>query len=155
MTATVRPARPTDIPDIIRFEQMIALASFGEDAVTDEGILHQRAAKALERDPEGTLVAVDEQGVVVGWLWMSVNTNFVTHEVYANFRSLAVDDLAARYEVGRQLVRAGLDFAAQHKVREVVAKVNATNVGMRVLYREIGFEPTHLSMRMRFDRNQA
>ncbi|MEJ7833846.1 MAG: GNAT family N-acetyltransferase [Nocardioides sp.] len=145
----VRQAAPADLPALVDYEIEIARVSFGDEAVV-EGERHAaRLTKALDRDPDGCLVAVDAAGGVVGWLWMTINENFLTKEPYATFRSLAVSPSAVSSDVARLLIDRGLGYARDHDVTEVTGKVHAANVGMRMLYREFDFEPQHLTMRLK------
>jgi predicted methyltransferase/L-amino acid N-acyltransferase YncA len=144
----VRLAETRDLPALADFEVRIAEVSFGEDAVTDPEVHHAKLAKALGRDRDGMLVAEDEQGRVVGWLWLAVNTNFLTGQRYANFRSLAVAPDAAPRTAESLLDRA-LSYARHQGVTEVVGRVHVDNAPMRVLYRKYGFRPAHLTMRWR------
>jgi hypothetical protein len=79
---------------------------------------------------------------------MSIRTNFLTGARYANFRSVAVSPDAAD-GTAASLIETGCDAARALGAAEVVGKVHATNVAMRVLYRQCGFEPQHLTMRRR------
>lgn len=151
MTLSVRPAAAHDLPALVAYEIEIAEVSFGAEAVTDPAKHEGRLVKGLERDPDGCLVAVDAAGDVRGWLWMAINTNFVTGDRYANFRSLAVSSGADSTPAARLLIDAGLAYARARDVTHVTGKVNAANVPMRVLYAEFGFAPTHLTMETRLD----
>lgn len=151
MSVQVRPARSDDLPALEQFEITIAQESFGDEAITDPAVHRSRLEKALERDPEGCLVGVDDEGRVVGWLWLSINSNFLTRETYASFRSLAVTESPDQGEVARALVKRALAHARAGGAREVIGKVSADNLMMRVLYRELGFEPRHLTMRLTWD----
>lgn len=151
MSFQIRPAETGDLPALERFEITIAEESFGAEAITDPAVHRSRLEKALDRDPEGCLVGVDATGAVVGWLWLSINSNFLTHETYASFRSLAVTESPEQGEVARALVHHALDHARAHGAKEVIGKVSADNLMMRVLYRELGFEPRHLTMRLAWD----
>src|SRR4051812_40516297 len=86
----VRPPEDSDIEALVGFEIDIARISFPDDPVVDPEVHRKKLLKALERDREGMFVAERAQGgAVVGWLWVSLNTNFLTGDSYANFRSLA------------------------------------------------------------------
>lgn len=151
MTVRTRPATSDDLDALIDFEIDIARESFGDEALTDRDQHRGRLSKALERDPDGCLVAVDEADAAIGWCWMTINRNFLTGDPYATFRSLAVAPGPEQSAVSRELVRIGLDYAWAHEVTQVTGKVNAANTAMRTLYREFGFEPQHLTMRLQRD----
>lgn len=147
---SVRLAEPRDLPELAAFEARIAEVSFGEDAVSDLDVHHRKLAKAMDRDRESMFVADDGGGRVAGWLWLAINTNFLTGARYANFRSLAVAPCAAA-DTAEALLDRALSYARQRGVTEVVGRVHVDNAPMRVLYRKYGFEPAFLTMRWRAD----
>ncbi len=146
---TIRTAQERDLDDLARFEVAIAEVSFGSEAVTDPFVHKGKLAKALDRDRESMFVAVDVADRAVGWLWFAVNTNFLTGQRYANFRSLAVTPGPGNGHIGEALIEHALAFAESQGLAEVVGRVHVGNDGMRVLYRKMGFEPVHLTMRIR------
>ena len=145
----IRTAEERDLDDLARFEVAIAEVSFGSEAVTDPAVHKGKLAKALDRDRESMFVAVDGADRAIGWLWFAVNTNFLTGQRYANFRSLAVTPDPESGRIGEALIEHALAFAGSQGLAEVVGKVHVGNDGMRVLYRRMGFEPVHLTMRRR------
>jgi L-amino acid N-acyltransferase YncA len=145
---TVRTAEERDLRELAAFEVTIAEVSFGEDAVDDPDVHLRKLTKALERDRPHMFVAEDRAGRVVGWLWLAVNTNFLTGARYANFRSLAVAP-DADPRTGDLLLEHALAHARDEGLTEVVGKVHVDNAGMRVLYRKYGFAPVFLTMRWR------
>jgi len=153
MAYLVRLAEEKDLDVLAEFEVEIARISFDEDAVVDPQMHRNKLAKALRRGREGMLVAVDDSGRPVGWLWIALNHNFLTGARYANFRSLAVAPIPERSQVGELLLKGGLDYADRTGATEVVGKVHLRNAPMRVLYRKFGFEATHLTMRRKRPRS--
>src|SRR5437763_9973659 len=86
----VRPPEDSDLDALVGFEIGIARISFPDDPVVDPEVHRKKLLKALERDREGMFVAERaETGEVAGWLWVALNTNFLTGDSYATFRSLA------------------------------------------------------------------
>lgn len=149
MPPTIRQAAERDLDELAAFEVTIAEVSFGDDAVTDPAVHRKKLAKALDRDAASMLVATDQADTVVGWLWLAVNTNFLTGDRYANFRSLAVAENADRDEVAGALIDHAVDFAQGERLTEIVGRCHVDNAGMRMLYRKFGFEPTSLTLRRR------
>lgn len=147
----IRQAEEADLDAIAAFEVTIAEVSFGADAVTDPAVHRKKLANALNRDAESMLVAVRPSGEVVGWLWLAVNTNFLTGAKYANFRSLAVAEVEDRDPIAESLLARALDYARRRELTEITGKVHVSNTGMRVLYRRFGFEPVTLTMKRRLD----
>lgn len=149
MSFVIRPAAERDLDALAEFEVTIAKISFEEDAVTDLAVHRGKLEKALTRDPDTLWVAADGADRAVGWLWLATNTNFLTGQKYANLRSLAVAPDADTETIGEALLDRAIDYAREHGLTEVTGKVHAENLGMRMLYRRAGMEPTHLTMRMR------
>lgn len=147
----IRPADDSDLDAISSFEVDIALASFGDEAITDAAFHRRRVAGALGKPGEIALVAVaaDAPDRPVGWAWMSARTNSLTRERYGNFRSLAVADVAERGQIGELLMTAILRAADEAGFTHLSGKVNAANLGMRALYRAFGFTATHITMEKR------
>jgi len=147
----IRPAGDADLDAVASFEVDIARVSFGDDAITDAGLHRKRVAGALGKPGEVTVVAVaaGAPGVPVGWAWLSGRTNSLTGARYGNFRSLAVADIPDRAAVAELLMEAVLAAAADAGWHQLTGKVHARNLGMRAVYREFGFEATHITMEKR------
>ena len=80
--------------------------------VTDPETHRKRLAKGLEARPRLRLGRGGrESDEPVGWLWMAINTNFLTQERYGNLRSLAVSDGSRGAEAADALLDAALAFA--------------------------------------------
>ena len=80
-----------DLPALVAFEIAIARITFPRDPMVDPAVHEKKLRKALDRGEPGMFV-LDRGGAAVGWLWVYLNTNFLTNERYATFRSLAVDE---------------------------------------------------------------
>ncbi|MFM9445529.1 GNAT family N-acetyltransferase [Streptomyces acidiscabies] len=145
-----RQATEPDLPAIGEFEAEIARVSFGEDAIDDPAVWSVRLGRAMEKNREGMIIAAAPDGAPVGWCWISINTNAMTGDRYANFRSLAVSPLDNRAAVAELLLTAGLEFCLANGIKEVTGRVHVGNVPMRTLYRQFGFDPTSLTMKLKF-----
>jgi ribosomal protein S18 acetylase RimI-like enzyme len=149
---TLRQAEERDLPALVDFEIQIARISFPDDPVDDPEIHRKKLSKAMDRDREGMFVAESPGGEVVGWLWVALNTNFLTGEQYATFRSLAVAPGPESADVANALFAHGIEYARAKGVTEITGKVHVANVSMRVIYRKFGFEAEHLTMKKRLPR---
>ena len=145
----VRDATAADLDKLVGYEIQIARISFPANPIVDPESHRGRIVKALDDTREGTFVAAGPDGVA-GWTWVSIRENFLTGEHYANLRSVAVDDGPDSTAVAQALVRHAEGFAAEHGVTEIVGRVHVRNVPMRVVYRSLGFEAEHLTMRKMF-----
>ena len=145
----VRHPNPDDLGTLVRFEIDIARISFPDDPVVDPEVHRKKLRKALERDREGMFVAEDRAtGRVVGWLWVALNSNFLTGDNYANFRSLATAQGPDSPQIADALFERGIEYAREHGVSEITGKVHVNNVPMRVIYRKFGFQAEHLTMKL-------
>ena len=147
----IRPAAESDLAALAGFEIEIARVSFGDDAIADPALHRKRVSAALGKPGETTLVAAarDTPGVAVGWAWLSGRTNSLTGARYGNFRSLAVADIPDRARVAELLMTAVLAAADRAGFTALTGKVHARNLGMRAVYRQFGFEATHITMEKR------
>lgn len=144
----IRQVAVADLPIIAQFEIEIARISFPENPVTAPEVHEKRLLKALKKEPEGMFVA-EIEGQVIGWLWITINTNFVTGERYATFRSLALAPEWRGKEISHSLVEHGIEHCRRHKAKWITGKVHVSNLPMRVLYRDLGFHAKHLTMELR------
>ena len=146
--AMIRPAAESDLPALVAFEIAIARISFPHDAVTDPAVHEKKLRKALERGEPGMFV-LERDGQVRGWLWATFNTNFLTGEQYATFRSLAVDEAIPDHAaLAEALFSYGIAYARAAGMLEVTGKVHVGNTPMRLLYKKAGFEAEHLTMKL-------
>ena len=140
-----RPAAEKDLPRLADFEIEIARISFPGDPVTDPQVHIKKLAKAMQKDPEGMFV-LDRGGEIAGWLWITINANFMTGERYATFRSFAVAADLRGTPIPEAFFRFGLDYCCQKEVVRATGKVHVQNMAMRSLYKAVGFEAKHLTM---------
>jgi GNAT superfamily N-acetyltransferase len=147
----IRPAAESDLAALAGFEIEIARVSFGDEAIADPALHRKRVSTALGKPGEITLVAAarDAPAAAVGWAWLSGRTNSLTGARYGNFRSLAVADIADRARVAELLMTAVLAAADEAGFTALTGKVHASNLGMRAVYRQFGFEATHITMEKR------
>jgi ribosomal protein S18 acetylase RimI-like enzyme len=151
-----RSPKESDLPAIVEFEIEIARISFPDDAIVDAEVHRKKLSKALDRDREGMFVAEDlESDAVIGWLWVALNTNFLTNDKYATFRSLAVKHEPSHPEhaaLADAIFAHGIEYARSIGVTEITGKVHVNNTAMRLIYRKFGFEVEHLTMKLKTDK---
>jgi GNAT superfamily N-acetyltransferase len=146
----VRPARPEDVDRIVAFEIEIARISFPDDPITDPAVHAHKLSRAMEKDPRGMFV-MEAGDKVIGWLWITINANFLTGEHYATFRSFAVAETWRGSPAPRAFFEFGIDWCKKEGVRRLTGKVHVSNASMRALYKLSGFQPTHLTMEMNLE----
>ena len=145
---SIRPATVADLPAIVAFEIAIARITFPRDPMVDPAAHEKKLRKAMDRGEPGMFV-LDRGAQAIGWLWVYLNTNFLTEERYATFRSLAVDEAQPDASaLAERLFAHGIAYARAAGMTEITGKVHVNNVRMRVLYKKAGFEAEHLTMKL-------
>lgn len=100
------------------------------------------------------MLVLAEQEKILGWLWISINTNMFTGDRYANFRSFSLGKELRGGVYADQLFQAGMTRVREiGDVTRVVGKVHVDNLPMRILYKQWGFSPQHLTMEMTLPRS--
>lgn len=144
----IRTIKPEDAPVLAEYESEISRISFQEQAITDLEFHRQKILKAIPKERDGMLV-LDNDGEICGWLWMAIKTNSLTGEKYVNFRSFYIKESYRGTEYVDQLLVKGVDNCRKMGAGSIVGKVHAQNLPMRVLYKNHGFQPTHLTMELK------
>lgn len=143
----IRKIQENDIGQIAEMEREISIISFQKEAITDIAFHEKRLLKSLQTNSDGMFVVADEENAV-GWLWMDAKENFLTKEIYINFRSFYIDEKIRGTDLVNQLFQKGLEYAQKVNAGKIVGKVHVDNLPMRAIYKNAGFHVTHLSMEM-------
>ena len=147
----LRQATLEDLPAIIAYEIEIARISFPEEPLVDPAAHEHKLRKVWSKEVGGMFVLA-RAGAVLGWLWISLNHNFLTGNEYATFRSIALSHTQLGEESGflaTRLFEFGVEYCQRLKVAEITGKVHVNNLPMRVLYKQLGFQAEHLTMKRR------
>ncbi|WP_102961369.1 GNAT family N-acetyltransferase [Mangrovicella endophytica] len=139
----IRPFRVEDIDAVAGFEAEIAIRSFADEAVTDLQHYRKKLGKLLKYGDDWTRV-VERNGRVVGWAWVSSRQNFITGDLYADFRSFYVDRDAGGPTVAVTLLRAVMEHSRAAGFTRIVGRTASSNEAMRGLYRLAGFQERHI-----------
>ncbi len=143
MIATIRPALPADEAALVALSPRLAAfplpswRSAEEIAAADHRIL----LDALHR-PEGEtmiLVAVDEAGEVLGYVFTSSRTDYFTGERHGHVEVLALAPRAEGHGLARRLMTAAESWAIGLGYRLMSLNVFATNTRARGLYHRLGY----------------
>jgi len=145
---TIRPMTPGDA------KAVLAIYQFGMDGgnASFEHTAPSWAAFDASKLPEHRLVAVDEQGTVLGWAAVSavssraVYAGVVEHSVY-------VDPAAQGQGVGRALLRALIDSTEAAGIWTIQSGVFPENTASLALHRSCGFRT--LGVRERIGRHAS
>jgi GNAT superfamily N-acetyltransferase len=141
----LRAAAPADEAFILRLtDQLAAFAvprwrTAAEIAAADHIVL----LDALhEPEPETSLlVAEEEPGNPLGYVFSSTREDYFTHERHAHVEVLAVEPSAQGKGVGRLLMDAAEAWARSRGYRRITLNVFAQNERARQIYERFGYEP--------------
>lgn len=143
---TIRQITEADFLSVAQMEIEISKISFREEAITAIEFHKKRIIDSFHKDNKGMFVLAAEDGRVLGWLWMDKKSNYLTKEIYVNFRSFYVDASIRGSEYADQLMDVGLNYAKSIHAKHIVGKVHVDNIPMRAVYKNCGFQPTHVTM---------
>lgn len=146
----IRKIQTKDIGTIAEFEKEISIISFGDEAITELDFHEEKLRKAMTKEIDGMMI-LEIDGKIAGWLWMTPRTNSVSNEKYINFKSFYIVENFRGTDSVNKLVDAGMKFSRDVGARTIISKVHVKNFPARVLWKNYGFEPTHLTLEYRFD----
>ncbi|MBN1412910.1 MAG: GNAT family N-acetyltransferase [Spirochaetales bacterium] len=141
----VRKLMEEDVPLAARFEREIAEISFGAEAITDLAF-HEKKIEKDRNQGSGGMLILEYEGKVAGFLWMAAKSNYITNETYINFKTFYIVEEFRGTNGARVLLEEGMEFCRNKKAKRIIGKVHAGNLSMRVLYKQFGFKPTHITM---------
>ncbi|KAB0681873.1 GNAT family N-acetyltransferase [Aureimonas leprariae] len=139
----VRPLEQGDIEAVAAFEAEIAIRSFADEAVTDLDHYRKKLGKLVRYGDDWTRVAV-RHDTVCGWAWVASRRNFITNDLYADFRSFYVDGRTAGPAAAVVLLREVLKHCEAEGFTRIVGRTASSNAAMRSLYELAGFSERHI-----------
>ncbi len=147
---SIRKMQEKDIEIIAEYEKEISIISFGDEAITELDFHARKLLKSMDKEIDGMMV-LEVDGKIVGWLWMTPRINSVSNEKYINFKSFYIDENYRGTDYVNEFIEAGMKFCKDVGARTIMSKVHVKNFPARVLWKNYGFEPTHLTLEYRFD----
>jgi GNAT superfamily N-acetyltransferase len=146
---TFRDAAADDILSIVRMYADDALGQSREDVSEPlcEGYLN--AFHEIEADPRHRLVVVIQDGEIVGTLQLS----FLPHLVLCGGRRAQIEAVRVRVDQrgmghGKAMFEWAIEQARLGGCRLVQLTTNNDREGARRFYAGLGFEPTHVGMKL-------
>ncbi len=83
-------------------------------------------------------------GRIVAWAWIGTRENFITHERYGELRSFYVVKDFRGTGYAMKLMRACLDYCAEHGLARLIGRVHTANEAMQSVYAMYGFDAKHV-----------
>lgn len=144
-----RDATPEDLPFIVRMYADDPLGQTRETSTDPLPEAYLRAFSEIDADPRHRLIVVEENGDVVGTLQLS----FLPHLVLVGGERAQVEAVRVRADrrgsgLGEAMVTWSVDQAQRRGCRLVQLTTNAERDHARRFYERLGFEPTHVGMKL-------
>jgi len=148
----IRDARELDLASIVAMYADDALGRTRETASDPVQPEYFNAFRAIEADPRHRLVVVEDEGDVVGTLQLS----FLPHLVLQGGERAHIEAVRVRWDrrgtrVGEALVQWAIEEARQRGCRLAQLTTNASRGDARRFYERLGFEGTHVGMKLPLD----
>ncbi len=136
----VRPASELDIADVVRIDERIGGAYRPE-------VWERRLGYYIRRDPDASVVAVDGDGRVVGFMLGEVRSGeFGLEHPTGWIEVLGVDPDARGQAIGRRMAEAMLEHFRERGAIEVRTLVDTEQMGdVAGFFRSLGFETAPLA----------
>ena len=119
----IRRMRSADLPSVMQIELATFTMPWGEP--TFRGLLRRKDSDLLVAEVKGAVA-----GYAVFWAVLD----------QGELGNVAVDEAWRGQGIGRKLVAAVLELAADRGVREIFLEVRKSNVQAQELYRDFGFD---------------
>lgn len=145
----VRMISRDDLDIVAEMEIEISKISFKDNAIIDRDFHVKKLSKAMEKNNGLGMLIYECNNRILGWLWMDIKKNFLTNEIYANFKSFFVDKSISGTKIVEEFMGYGVSYAKKMEAKYIVGKVHVSNLAMRALYKNGGFQPTHLTMELK------
>ena len=145
-----RQATSADLPHLVR---MLADDPLGATRERFEDPLpraYHDAFAAIDSDPANELVVADREGVVVGFLQLTI----IPDLTYMGRSRALIEGVRVAADtrgngVGQALVEWAVDRAREHKCHLVQLTTDKTRGAALRFYERLGFKPTHEGMKLR------
>lgn len=153
MLITTRPARPEDLPVLLKFEQSIVAFERPFNPTLRPDPISYYDIAAMIGDPEvKVLVAVDGDRIIAsGYAKQLTASAYVTPSEYAYLGFMFVDPVYRGHGVNKLITDELIRWAKDRGLTEIRLDVYADNAGAIRAYEKAGFTPLLLEMRRSLD----
>jgi GNAT superfamily N-acetyltransferase len=154
MTITFRRARRDDVPAIVALLADDVLGAGRETlgAGGEVGDAYWAAFEAVDTDPHQLLVVADADGEVAGTMQLSFLPGLSRGGAWrAQIEAVRVDSARRGGGLGGDMIRYAVDQARLRSCALVQLTTDRRRTDAHVFYERLGFEPTHLGMKLTLD----
>lgn len=148
-----RDARVEDVASIVRLYADDDLGSTREAVTNPPGDDYLEAFREIDSDPRQRLVVVEDDGAIVATLQLS----FLPHLVLRGAKRAQVEAVRVSSDrrgdgLGEAVFRWAIEQARDEGCRVVQLTTNASRADARRFYERLGFEASHVGMKLTLDR---
>ena len=146
---TFRDATLADLPLIVQMYADDALGQIREDLSEPLAAAYAEAFNAIDSDPRQRLIVGEQDGEVVATLQLS----FLPHVVLHGAERAQIEAVRVRSDrrgagLGQELIGWAIEEAKARGCRLVQLTTNAERHDAQRFYRRLGFQPTHVGMKL-------
>jgi GNAT superfamily N-acetyltransferase len=147
-----RDARVEDVPVIVRLYADDDLGSTREAVTDPPDAEYLDAFRQIDSDPRQRLVVVEEDGELLATLQLS----FLPHLVLRGGQRAQIEAVRVRSDrrgggLGEEVFRWAIEQAREQGCRVVQLTTNASRTDARRFYERLGFEASHVGMKLTLD----
>lgn len=149
-------ARIGDLAQIVRLYADDDLGSTREVVSDPPEASYVEAFRQLDEDPQHRLVVVEDDGELVATMQLS----FLPHLVLRSGQRAQIEGVRVRTDrrgsgIGEAVSRWAIQEARQRGCRLVQLTTNAARTDAHRFYERLGFQPTHVGMRLHLDEGRV
>ena len=149
----LRAYHEADWPHLLALELETAEDSLGDTTDRERAVLRERWPKLLAEQLRTThpelWVMEGDAGKYLGHLWLSEKTGTLDGARVLEVTTMGIVKEARGQGLGRVLMQKAASAAREKKIEIVELSVAGNNRRARDLYRDLGYETTRRTMRMR------
>lgn len=139
-----------DVATVAAFEREISEISFGDEAIVDLDFHIKKIKKNMD-NKNNFMFTLKDGDCVIGWLWFYKRVNYLSEDVYIDFKSFYILEGCRSQEAHDRLMDKLFEVCQREQIKKIIGKVIVDNVAMRSLYKKYGFKPVHLTMEKSFE----
>lgn len=141
-----RDARPEDLPYIV---SLLADDPLGAQREQLGDPAYRQALERIDADPSTRFIVVDDDGIVVGCLQLSILPGLARRgAIRAQFESVRIAGSQRRRGLGSALVAEAIRLAREAGASLIELATDNTRKDAHRFWERQGFKPTHVGMKL-------
>lgn len=149
-STTIRPARHTDLPTLLRFEQGVITAERPFDSTLDNDPIHYYDLSGMIDSPDVELLVAEYDGALIGSGYARIESakHYLKHSHHAYLGFMYVEPAHRGKGVNRLIIDALKTWALSRHITELRLDVYHDNINAIKAYEKVGFKQYMINMRL-------